>query len=89
MYRNEEFERLYIRYQAEGVPQGESIQKYCIRNNVPYNLFNKWFRDSRHKIVEVKLSGKPSEASVPVLEPEETNQMKSMKVSQHRHPRAN
>ena len=76
MYRNEEFGRMYILYRAEGVPQGESIQKFCIRNNVPYNLFNKWFRDSLHKIVEVKLSGKPSEASVSALtaeDPERTD----------------
>lgn len=27
---------------------------------VPYNLFNKWYRDTRHKIVKVKVDGMPT-----------------------------
>ena len=64
MYRNEEFGRMYILYRAEGVPQGESIQKFCIRNNVPYNLFNKWFRDSLHKIVSALTAEDPERTDV-------------------------
>lgn len=63
MYKNEDFERFYLRYKAEAYPAGESIQSFCIRNNVAYNLFNKWYRDTRHGIVEVKVEDSPSEQS--------------------------
>ena len=42
MYSNEELERFYFQYQTEAVPSGESIQSFCKRNNVPYNIFSKW-----------------------------------------------
>lgn len=42
MYTSEDFERFYIRYTAESLPHGESIQTFCLRNKVPYNLFEKW-----------------------------------------------
>lgn len=60
MYSSEDFERLFIRYKGEAYPKGESIQTFCHRNNVPYNLFEKWYKDTRHKVVEVKVSGRPS-----------------------------
>ena len=60
MYSSEDFERLFIRYKGEAYPKGESIQTFCHRNNVPYNLFEKWYKDTRHKIMEVDVSGRPS-----------------------------
>ena len=59
-YSSEDFERFYIRYKAEAMPRGVSIQAYCSANNVPYNLFDKWYRDTRHKIVNVRVDGAPS-----------------------------
>lgn len=38
MYKNEDSERFFLRYKAEAYPAGESIQSFCIRNNVAYNL---------------------------------------------------
>lgn len=64
MYKNEDFERFFLRYKAEAYPAGESIQSFCIKNNVAYNLFERWYRDTRNKIVEVKVDGSPQE-SVP------------------------
>ncbi|RHK69026.1 hypothetical protein DW047_25055, partial [Phocaeicola vulgatus] len=29
-------------------------------NNVPYNIFHKWYKDTRKKIVEVQVDGVPS-----------------------------
>lgn len=49
MYSSEDFERLFIRYKGEAYPKGESIQTSCHRSNVPYNLFEKWYKDTRHK----------------------------------------
>lgn len=68
MYSSEDFERLFIRYKGEAYPRGESIQTFCHRNNVPYNLFEKWYKDTRHKVVEVEVSGRPS--------PQETEEAK-------------
>lgn len=61
MYSSSDFEHLFIRYKAEGVPQGESIQSFCMRNKVPYNLFHKWYKDTRHSIVSVQVEGQPEE----------------------------
>ena len=60
MYSSNDFERLFIRYKAEALPRGESILPFCNRNNVPYNLFEKWYKDTRHKLVPVQVDGRPS-----------------------------
>ncbi len=62
MYSSEDLERFYFQYQTEALPRGESIQSFCLKNNVPYNIFEKWYRDTRNKIVEVKVDGMPSAA---------------------------
>ena len=41
------------------MPQGESIQDFCLKNKVPYNLFYKWYKDTRHQIVPVQVEGQP------------------------------
>ena len=65
MYSNEDLERFCFQYQTEAVPSGESVQSFCKRNNVPYNIFSKWYKDTRKRIVEVSVDGLPSEASCP------------------------
>ena len=57
MYSSEDFENFYVRYKAEGLPQGMSIQSWCMKHKVSWNLFNKWYRDTRHRIVPVEVSG--------------------------------
>ena len=74
MYSREDFERLFIRYKSEAYPKGESIQTFCYRNNVPYNLFEKWYKDTRHKVVEVNVSGRPSQTETD--KPKEEGQQK-------------
>ena len=63
MYSSSDFERLFIRYKAETMPEGESIQSFCSRNKVPYNLFHKWYKDTRHQIVPVHVEGHPEAES--------------------------
>ena len=63
MYSSSDFERLFIRYKAEAMPEGESIQAFCLKNKVPYNLFHKWYKDTRHQIVPER---KTDTESVPV-----------------------
>ena len=59
MYSSEDLERFYFQYQSEALPHGESLQSFCLKNKVPYNIFQKWFKDTRKKIVEVQVDGAP------------------------------
>ena len=61
MYSSEDLERFYFQYKTEGLPHGVSIQDFCIRNKVPYNIFSKWYKDTRKEIVEITVDGRPSE----------------------------
>lgn len=60
MYSYNDFERLFLRYKLEGVPSGVSIEQFCLSNQVPYNLFPKWYKDTRKKIVPIQVLGAPS-----------------------------
>ena len=60
MYSYNDFERLFVRYKLEGLPAGVSIEKFCMSNKVPYNLFAKWYKDTRKKIVPIQVLGAPS-----------------------------
>lgn len=59
MLSSEDLERFYFQYQTEAVPLGMSVQTFCLQNNVPYNIFHKWYKDTRKKIVEVQVDGVP------------------------------
>ena len=52
-----------MRYKLEGIPAGVSIEKFCMSNQVPYNLFAKWYKDTHKKIVPVQVLGAPSPES--------------------------
>ena len=65
MYNSEDLGRFYSRYQTEALPHGESVQSFCARNKVPYNMFSKWYRDTRSRIVEVAVDGCPEENGTP------------------------
>ena len=66
MLSSEDLERFYFQYQTEAVPLGMSVQTFCLRNNVPYNIFHKWHKDTRKKIVEVQVDGVPSGSTIGV-----------------------
>ena len=59
MYSSEDLERFYFQYQTEALPHGESLQSFCVKNKVPYNIFQKWFKDTRKKVVQVQVDGAP------------------------------
>ena len=61
MYSNEDLERFYFKYQSEELPHGQSLQYFCLNNNIPYNLFSKWYKDTRRKIVAVQVDDRPLE----------------------------
>ena len=54
MHSSEDFERLFIRYKVEIYLKSESIQTFCHWNNIPYNLYEKWYKPTRHCAVKVK-----------------------------------
>lgn len=62
MYSCNELERLFLRYKLEGLPSGISIEQFRMSNIVPYNLFEKWYKDTRKKIISVQVLGIPSAA---------------------------
>ena len=45
MYSSEDLERFYFQYQTEALPHGESLQSFCVKHKVPYNIFQKWLKD--------------------------------------------
>ena len=59
MYSSEDLESFYFQYQTEALPHGESLQSFCVKNKVPYNIFQKWFKDTRKKAVKVQIDGAP------------------------------
>ena len=59
MYSSEDLGRFCFQYQTEALPHGESLQSFCLKNKVPYNIFQKWFKDTRKKVVEVQVDGAP------------------------------
>ena len=75
MYSSEDLERFYFQYQTEALPHGESLQSFCVKNKVPYNIFQKWFKDTRKKVVEVQVDSAPEiaheEKSAPEIAHEE------------------
>ena len=77
MYSYNDFERLFFRYKLEGIPAGISIEKFCISNKVPYNLFSKWYKDTRKKIVPVQVLGAPSMESKMPASPSPIPEQKS------------
>ncbi len=52
MISNTQMEKLWQRYQTEGVAHNMSIQQFCSMNNVPYNSFEKYLV-TRRKMSDV------------------------------------
>ena len=65
MHSSKDLERFYFQYKTEALPHGESLQSFCLKNKVPYNIFEKWYKDTRKKIVEVSVDGRPEDEDEP------------------------
>ncbi len=59
MYSSEDLERFYFQYQTEALPHGESLQSFCVKNKVPYNIFQNMVQGYPKKVVEVQVDGVP------------------------------
>ena len=64
MYSSKDLERLWFLYKTEGEPKGTSINQFCVSNNVPYTVFNDWYRKTQKKAVPVEVVGMPTSAEI-------------------------
>lgn len=60
MYSSEDLVRFYFQHQTEVMFKVISVEQFCSRNKVLYNIFYKWYKDTRNKLVEIKVDGLPS-----------------------------
>mgnify|MGYP004494028605 FL=1 len=42
------------------MPKGISIEQFCSRNKVPYNIFYKWYKDTRNKLLARESISRPA-----------------------------
>ena len=61
MCSSEDCEKLWFLYKLEGEPNGLSIEQFCIKQGLPYQVFNKWFRNRKKRIVPVEIVGRDEE----------------------------
>ena len=64
MYSDEELMKFYFNYLTEWMLRGMSIQTYCLRNNVPYKLLDRWNRYIYKRVVLVKSTRTPEQLIV-------------------------
>lgn len=62
MLTNEQMEKLWWKYQREGIEKNLSLQAFCSIHNVPYNAFEKFLKLRRHlsDVHPVTVTGLPS-----------------------------
>lgn len=58
-------EKLWGKYQSEGVARNMSIQEFCSMHNVPYNSFEKYLKTRRNmsQVFPVTVTDAPSETN--------------------------
>ena len=60
MFSSKDFEKCWFLYQTEGLPYDMSIEQFCLKQGVPVNEFNKWYRDTHKRIHPIQVDGIPS-----------------------------
>ena len=56
MFSSKDFEKCWFLYQSEGLPYNLSIEEFCLKQGVPVNEFNKWYRDTHKRIHPIQES---------------------------------
>ncbi len=54
MYSSEDLERFYFQYKTEALPLGMSIETFCLKNKVPYNIFQNGTRIRARRLWKFK-----------------------------------
>ena len=75
MYSSKDYEKLWQRYQTEGIAHNMTLQMLCSMNNVPYNSFEKYLKTRRgmsdiHPVIITDIPQDPSETSVATVSSE-------------------
>ena len=60
MFSSKDFEKCWFLYQSEGLPYNLSIEEFCLKQGVPVNEFNKWYRDTHKRIHPIQVDGVPT-----------------------------
>ena len=60
MFSSKDFERCWFLYQSEGLPYNLSIEEFCLKQGVPVNEFNRWYRDTHKRIYPIQVDGAPA-----------------------------
>lgn len=60
MFSSKDFEKCWFLYQSEGLPYNLSIEEFCLKQGVPVNEFNKWYRDTHKRIHPIRVDVVPS-----------------------------
>ncbi len=63
MFSSKDFEKCWFFYQSEGLPLKMSIEEFCLKQGVPFNEFNKWYRDTHKRIHPIQVEGVPVSGS--------------------------
>lgn len=65
MLTSKDYEKLWTRYQSEGVAHNLTLQQFCSMNNVPYNSFEKYLKTRRNMsdVYPVTVTGAPDDAT--------------------------
>ena len=65
MYSSKDYEKLWQKYQTEGIAHNMTLQMFCSMNNVPYNSFEKYLKTRRgmSDIHPVSITDIPNESS--------------------------
>ena len=63
MFSSKDFEKCWFLYQSEGLPYNLSIEEFCLKQGVPVNEFNKWYRDTHKRIRPIQVDGAPTSES--------------------------
>jgi hypothetical protein len=63
MFSSKDFEKCWFLYQSEGQPYNLSIEEFCLKQGVPVNEFNKWYRNTHKRIYPVQVDGSPASES--------------------------
>ena len=60
MFSSKDFEKRWFLYQSEGLPYNLSIEEFCLKQGVPVNEFNKWYRDTHKRIHPIQVECAPA-----------------------------
>lgn len=71
MYSSKDYEKLWQKYQTEGIAKNMTLQMFCSMNNVPYNSFEKYLKTRRgmSDIHQISITDIPQETTGTAADP--------------------